>query len=160
MIERMRDYFMKAKELWSQFVGAHPEHENARYEAWSFGVDPDELAELTLQGIKTTTTSGHELYEIDNEALPTENEFNVILDGSDHATCITKTTKVYVTPFNEVSEQHAFKEGEGDRTLAYWRRVHTDFFLEEYGKNNLVFDEEALVVCEEFEVVHKAEKDS
>ena len=149
---------MQAKELWSQFVAAHPEHENAAYEAWSFGVDPAELAELTLQGLKTATTSGHELYEIDNEALPMENEFSVILDGSDNAICITKTTKVYVTPFNEVSEQHAFKEGEGDRTLAYWKRVHTDFFLEEYTKNELVFDEEALVVCEEFDVVYKAEK--
>lgn len=148
---------MQAKELWRQFIQAHPEYKNESYEAWSYGVDPGKLADLTLKGIKTATATGYELYVIDNEALPKENEFNIILDGSDNAICITETLKVYTTPFNKVSERHAFKEGEGDRTLAYWKKVHTDFFLNEYKKNNLVFDEDALVVCEEFEVVYGPE---
>lgn len=149
---------MQAKELWNQFIKAHPEHKAKNYEAWSFGVDPDELAELTLQGIKTATTSGYELYEIDDEALPQENEFNIILDGSDNAICITKTTKVYTTPFKEVSEQHAFNEGEGDRTLAYWRRVHIEVFTEFYRENDVLFNDDSLVVCEEFEVVYKPDQ--
>ena len=35
-------------------------------------------------------------------------------------------------PFDEVSKEHAYKEGEGDRSLAYWRDVHEDFFAEEF----------------------------
>ena len=77
------------------------------------------------------------------------------MDGNGNAVCIIKISKVYVTPFNKVSKDHAFKEGEGDRTLDYWRKVHIDFFSKEYANNNRVFDEEALVVCEEFEVVYK-----
>ena len=51
-------------------------------------------------------------------------------------------------------KEHAFKEGEGDRSLEYWREVHKKFFrecLEEYG---LEFSENMKVVCEEFEVVY------
>ena len=146
---------MKATELWEQFIRDYPEQKNANYEAWSYGAYPDELAELTLQGVKTATTSGYELYEIEDEAIPQENELSIILDGNSKAVCIIKITKVYVTPFNKVSKDHAFKEGEGDRTLDYWRKVHIDFFSKEYANNNRVFDEEALVVCEEFEVVYK-----
>lgn len=149
---------MEAVELWNQFISEYPENKSIPYEAWSFGVGPDELAELTLKGIKTATTSGHEFYELDNEPLPKENEYNIILDGADNAICITKTTKVYVVPFEEVTENHAFKEGEGDRTLDYWRRVHIDFFEKEYDKSNLTFHEKSLAVCEEFEVVYRMGK--
>jgi hypothetical protein len=31
--------------------------------------------------------------------------------------------------FNEVSEQFAFEEGEGNRSLAYWRRAHETTFV-------------------------------
>lgn len=118
---------MQASELWNQFVTEHPEYKNKSYEAWNYGVDPDELAHLTKDGTKTATTSGHELYALEGEELPKENEYSVILDSNNQAVCIIKTTKVYVVPFNEVTADHAFKEGEGDRTLAYWKKVHTDF---------------------------------
>ncbi len=52
-----------------------------------------------------------------NEPLPKENE---ILD-SKNAICIIETTKVEVIPFKEVSKDHAYKEGEGDRGLTYWQ---------------------------------------
>lgn len=145
---------MQASELWNQFVTEHPEHKNKSYEAWNYGVDPDELAHLTKDGTKTATTSGHELYALESEELPKEDEYSVVLDGNNQAVCIIKTTKVYVVLFNEVTAGHAFKEGEGDRTLAYWRKVHTDYFVNEYEQSNTTFKENSLVVCEEFEVIY------
>jgi len=44
-------------------------------------------------------------------------------------------------------------EGEGDRTLEYWRSVHEPFFKEELAAINQPFDGRTKVVCEEFEVV-------
>lgn len=145
---------MQASELWNQFVTEYPEYKNEPYEAWNYGVDPDELAHLTKDGTKTATTSGYELYALEGEELPKENEYSVILDSNNQAVCITKTTRVYVVPFNEVTAEHAFKEGEGDRTLAYWRKVHTDFFVNEYEQSNTTFKEDSLMVCEEFEVIY------
>ena len=140
---------MTAEELWerSGFTGT--------YEAWSFGEAPDKLANLVLQGIKTATCSAYDLYLIDNEPLPQTGDFNVILDSNDEAVCIIKTLKVYITEFNQVSEEHAFKEGEGDRSLEYWRRVHVSFLTSELSSAHKVFDENTKVLCEEFEVVYK-----
>ena len=138
---------MTAEELWkrSGLTGT--------YEAWSFGETPDELAELVLQGIKTATCSAYDLYQINNEPLPKAGDYSVILNSSEEAVCIIKTTKVYVTEFKKVSEEHAFKEGEGDRSLRYWRMVHKRFLTNELASVNKSFDENTKLVCEEFEIV-------
>lgn len=65
------------------------------------------------------------------------------------------TTKVYLKPFNEVSKEHAYKEGEGDRSLDYWKEVHQEFFSEGLKVYNQAFDETMLIVCEEFKRVWK-----
>ncbi|MBQ2101159.1 MAG: ASCH domain-containing protein [Lachnospiraceae bacterium] len=138
---------MTAEELWQQ-SGLTGE-----YDAWSFGDDADELAELVKNGVKTATCSAYGFYELEGEELPQIGECSVILDGQDEAVCIIKTTKVYVTAYDEVTEEHAFREGEGDRSLEYWRKVHKEFFTEELQEIGQEFDEKMKVVCEEFEVV-------
>lgn len=77
-----------------------------------------------MMGQKTATSSAFDLYAVGNEPLPKENELSVILDSKENAICIIETTKVEVIPFKEVSEDHAYKEGEGDRRLTYWRELH------------------------------------
>ena len=147
---------MTAKEMWEAFAATHPEAANADYEAWCYGSDtPDALAQLTLDGIKTATASAYPLYELEKEPLPAEGEYNVILLTDGSALCITRTTRVYVVPFRDVSAEQAWREGEGDRSLAYWRCVHEAFFKEEMAKAGLPFNEDIGVVCEEFEVIFK-----
>lgn len=140
---------MTSEELWNRsgLTGT--------YEAWSFGEASDKLADLVLQGIKTATCSAYDLYLIDHEPLPQAGDYSVILKSDDEAVCIIKSVKVYVTDFNQVSEEHAFKEGEGDRSLEYWRKVHISFLTNELASVNKNFDENTKVVCEEFEVVYK-----
>ena len=140
---------MTAEELWerSGITGS--------YEAWPFGEAPDKLAELVVQGVKTATCSAYDLYQINNEPLPKTGDYSIILNSNNEAVCIIKTLKVYVTEFQKVSAEHAFKEGEGDRSLEYWRKVHVNFLTNELATVNLPFDESAKVVCEEFEVVYK-----
>lgn len=120
---------MNAEEMWKCYCEKSGTH--ADYEAWAFGGAPDALAELVLNGIKTATASAYPLYEQDQEPLPKEGEYNIILDAKDEAVCITKTTRVYVAPFREVSADHAFREGEDDRSLDSWRAIHRDFFTRE-----------------------------
>ena len=108
------------------------------------------------RGIKTGTASAEELYKIDNEPIPTEGEYSVILNSRDEAVCVIRTTKVYIVPFCDVSAHHAFCEGEGDRSLAYWRKVHEEFFRNEYAACGLEFSQDIPVVCEEFELLMKA----
>ena len=145
---------MNAKEIWHLFKAKNNIEEN-HYSAWAFGGSPDLLAELVRTGEKTATASAYPLYEIAREPLPEIGSYHIILNAIDEAVCIIQTTNVYVIPFNKVSETHAFKEGEGDKSLAHWRKVHTDFFTACLGESNLLFTENMNVVCEEFKVVFK-----
>ncbi len=124
------------------------------YEAWAFGGAPDKLAELVLKGIKTATCSAYDLYLAENEPMPKAGDYSVILNSEGRAVCIIRTTKTYVAEFDEVSAEHAFKEGEGDRTLEYWRAVHEDFLTDELATKNLKFNSQTKVLCEEFELVY------
>ena len=142
---------MTAQEMWNA-SGIR-----AEYEAWAFGDDPDTLAELVRTGVKTATASAYPFYELEGEDLPKAGEYSVILDTKDEAVCIIRTTKVYVTPYREVTAEQAWKEGEGDRSLDYWRRVHEAFFRKELEAVGLTFTEDMGVVCEEFEVVYPRE---
>lgn len=145
---------MNAEMMWEQFVRKNPTYKEKKYEVWSYGVVPDKLGYLTFTGTKRATASGYDLYAASNEPLPQAGDLSVILDSAGEAICIIKTTQVEVVPFNEVSAEFAYKEGEGDRSLAYWRAVHEEFFLADFARSGLVFTESSLVVCEEFEVVH------
>ena len=124
------------------------------YEAWSFGGDPDTLADLTARGIKTATCSGAVFYELENEPLPRVGEYSVILDGTDRARCIIRTTRVWRCPFDRVGERHAWMEGEGDRSLSHWRQVHEAFFAQALAEIGRPFDPTMELICEEFRVVY------
>lgn len=140
---------MTAEELWEK-SGL-----SGTFESWAFGEAPDKLAELVVRGIKTATCSAYDLYLINNEPLPKAGDYSIILNSNGEAVCIIKTMKVYVTDYNQVSSDHAFKEGEGDRSLEYWRMVHESFLTDELASVNRTFDENIKVVCEEFTVVYK-----
>lgn len=146
---------MTDSELWSLFV----QRENIKeteYKAWAFGGTPDKLAKLVIAGIKTATASAYPLYEFENEPLPKEGGYSVILNSNAEAVCVIKTTKVSVVPFSQVTQEHARKEGEGDKSLEYWQKMHRIFFEGCLQNTNLSFDESMLVVCEEFQCIYVA----
>lgn len=122
--------------------------------AWQFGADPDTLAKLVIDGIKTATCSGYIFYELENEPLPATGDYNIILNSDDKPVAITKTLEVTITPMNEVSEEFAIAEGEGDRTYQYWWNEHERFFRKELNAIGREFSEDMLLVCERFEVIH------
>ena len=142
---------MSPEQMWKEFTDTCPEYAGQNYEAWPYGGAPDELAELTLNGIKTATASAHILYELENAPLPRPGDLSVVLDGRDEAVCVIRTTRVSVLPFRQVPARHAYLEGEGDRSLAYWREVHKSFFTRELKEAGLDFTPDMQVVCEEFE---------
>lgn len=145
---------MTGKEMRQAFIAKSGLPKNTVFEAWAFGGDPDGLAALVKAGAKTATSSAFPLYELEGEPLPEAGEYSVILDSSENAVCVIRTTRVYTAAFSAIDAEHAYKEGEGDRSLSYWRAVHEDFFRREMAEAGLAFDESMPVVCEEFEVVY------
>src|SRR5699024_11834302 len=99
----------------------------------------DDLLELVLQGKKTATASNYELYEVENEPIPYEGLHNIILNGQGEAIAIIVTVAVDIVPFNEVSAEFAYLEGEGHRSLHYWREDNEAFFKGEFALLNREF---------------------
>lgn len=152
---------MNSQQLWKQFCDASGIDVRTDHETWAFGGNPAYLADLVLKGIKTATASGYDMYFLDEapEPLPKAGDYSVILNEKDEAVCVIRTVKTSVVPFDEVTEDHAFKEGEGDRTLAYWRRIHEEFFTEDFASYGLKFHPKSRILCEEFVVCCKASEE-
>lgn len=144
---------MNAQELWNKYKKINPSIGDD-IDAWQFGAEADLLAKLVLEGTKTATASAYDLYAVDNDPLPEVGSYDVILDGQEQAICIIKIIKVSIVPFKDVSAEHAWKEGEGDKSLDYWRDVHEEFFKPYFEECGLTFTPESLIVLEEFEVVY------
>ena len=53
-------------------------------------------------------------YESEDEPLPETGGLSILLDGAGHPQALIEVTEVSVVPFDEVDEEHARREGEGD----------------------------------------------
>lgn len=115
--------------------------------------DANELSVLVNNGIKRATASALWMYNKNGNKIPVVGGIFVVTNWHGDAVCVVKTTKVTVVPFNQITEDQAFLEGEGDRSLAYWKRVHILFFKNEFRELELTFDESMPIVFEEFERV-------
>lgn len=147
--------------MWEDYlfsIGEDIEDTNKSYTSWYFCSDKesaDNLAKLVLQGTKRGTASLYDIYDIDDEELPKVYDYSIITNWDGAAQCIIRTKKIIILPFKDVNEEMAEIEGEGDKSLEYWRRVHIDFFEKELEEYNMKFSKDMPVVFEEFEVVYK-----
>ena len=148
---------MDLQAFWDAFRAAYPERNLPAQpiDAFAFGDSPemaDKLGKLVRDDIETATTSALWTYEA-GEPLPQVGELSVVLGGNGEPLCVIETLEVRVLPFAEVDAAFAFDEGEGDRSLAYWRRAHERFFSRTLPESGRAFDETMPVVCERFEMV-------
>jgi len=67
--------------------------------------------------------------------------------------CVIRTTEVEVTPLNRVDDRFAWDEGEGDRTLAWCREAHDQYFARQCQQLGVPFDDDPDVVFERFALV-------
>ena len=142
-----------SQSYWDEFWKAQDKQKPNKVSAWQFGADPDYLAQLVMDGIKTATCSGLIFYELENEPLPSVDDYNIVLSSKDEPLAIIRTSDVKIMPMNEVPEEFAIAEGEGDRTYRYWKDVHVEFFTVELRKLGLEYSEDMKLVCERFELV-------
>lgn len=124
--------------------------------AWAFGAtteQADELVALVLAGTKTATAGALWDYEVEDERLPHVGDLAILLDGAERPRALIEVTHVDVVPFDEVDDEHAHLEGEGDRSLAHWREVHERFFTV-HAEHDRGFSPAMPVVLERFRVLY------
>jgi len=151
----------KSKTYLDNFLSSLPAEDpllKATADSYYFCSDEDSanhLADLVVQDEKRATASLLWSYEADNDHLPEVGQLSVITNWDGEPQCIVKVTEIEIKPYNEVTAEVAFIEGEGDKSLEYWRRVHWELFsmeCEEIGKQPT---EEMLVILEQFKVIWK-----
>lgn len=136
------------------YTGVNP-LEVLRPPAWAFGATPEQadgLLALVLDGTKTATASSGWDYEDEGEELPGRGTLGIVLDSRKHPRALVVTTRVRTVPFLEVDADHAAAEGEGDRSLEYWRAAHESFWATHSPRG---FSPDMPVVLEDFEVLYQ-----
>lgn len=152
---------MTVEAMWEEYlrhIGETAARTDKTYEAWHFcnnEIDANHLADLTKRGIKRATAGLKKSYEIEKEPLPKEKDLHIITDFEGNAVCVIEVVKVEIIPFDEITEENAKVEGEGDGSLAYWREGHLKYFREDAKALGFEFRESDLVVFMTFKVVYR-----
>ncbi len=112
-------------------------------------------ADLVRIGQKTATCSLKCWYELDDEPMPQVGDLMVVTDWNGDPICIVEISSVKECKYSNVSAQFAYLEGEGDRSLEWWRKAHWDFFAKECEEQNVKPSEDMMLVLEQFHVVYQ-----
>ena len=137
-----------------------PELERNKYGSFSadyFCADEenaDNCSNLILSGEKTATCSLKYWYENGLEPMPVPGHLQVVTDWSGRPTSIIETTEVSECLFSEVSSEFAAAEGEGDKSLKWWRKAHWEFFSKECVELGIKPSQRMQLILERFKVVY------
>ena len=145
--------------LWNAFLKENPDNKN-KLKPGSFYFcdnekDANECAELVVKGIKQATAISLWWYKVNNEILPKEGDRSIVTDWDGNAKAIIETTEVSLTPYNEITAEFAKIEGEGDKSLEYWKKVHKAYFTREMEPYGEKFTENMIIICEQFKLIYK-----
>ena len=153
--------------FWQAYQGSlppgHPHAGKPVPLAWGFadGAElADELGALVLQGIKTATCSLLWEYESGSEPVPQTGDLSIILDGQGIPMCLIETVEMQIKPFDQVDAQFAYDEGEGNRSLEYWRDAHWRYFSRTCTVPGRTLSPAMPLVCERFRLVWKPPMDN
>ncbi|NIY91082.1 ASCH domain-containing protein [Vibrio diazotrophicus] len=111
-------------------------------------------ADLILKGEKTASCSMDYWYSHKGEPMPEVGHLQVVTDWEGEPKCIVEITSVEKCRYKDVTQDFAAAEGEGDKTLAWWREAHWHFFSLECEELGIEPTEDMLLVLERFKVVY------
>ncbi len=147
-----------ARNMWGDYLDAHLEYTSIEapkvIHFCDNEKDANECANLVKSNIKKATSFSLLGIQYRNESLPKIGDFIVVTDWNKEAVCIIKTTAVKLVPYFNISEDYAKIEGEGDQSLAYWKKTHWDYYTRELKAYGRVPRESMIIVCQEFEKVY------
>ncbi|MBE8720808.1 ASCH domain-containing protein [Sphingobacterium pedocola] len=144
-------------EYWKKFQSSNPEYRNIK-QPQSFYFcdnkeDADACVELVVQKIKRATSPSVWWFEKNNEELPRVGDIAIVTNWEGEPRAIIKTTKVEIVKFKNITPEYAYTEGEGDKSLDYWKKVHLDYYKREMEELGEYPNEEMEIVCEYFETI-------
>lgn len=125
-------------------------------QADQFGDTPemaDELLKLVLSKQKQATCELKHWFDSRGEALPKTGDYWIILDGEQNPRTVIQTTQVDLYKVCDVDDKFAWEEGEGDRSLAYWKHEHDLYFTRQAARDGFTYSDSMICICERFKQV-------
>jgi uncharacterized protein YhfF len=143
------------KVFWMNFLKQNP-HNTKKHLPESFYFcdnekDANECADLVVKKIKRATATSLWWFEKNNQTLPNVGDQAIVTDWYGNPKAVIETIKIEPTPYNKITPEFAVIEGEGDKSLEYWKKVHKAYYqreMEPYGEK---FYENMIIICEHFE---------
>lgn len=150
----------RGTDLWGfyceQFLGGYvpPPAFQSVFHFGAPGFMAAQLAHLVVKGKKRLTAGWIAAHDAVGIALPQVGWVSVVTDGFGIPVCAIETTSVERLRFDQVTEEMARAEGEGDLTLPDWRRGHFHYWNTYEAKDaGRPFTESEEIFVERFEVL-------
>lgn len=144
-------------ELWEAFIRQNPEYKDKELGEWFNFCDNEKeakvCAQLTKDGIKQASSTSLWWFEKNHADLPEVGNIYVVTDWYKIAKAIVEVVKVEQVPFNKITEEYADIEGEGDKSLKYWKDTHWAYYTREMEEFDEKPTEDMLIVCEQFKTI-------
>ena len=159
MISSEETNFERIEKYWKQFLKYHPEYTGTEIpQSFYFcdnEKDANECADLVVQSVKRATSTSLRYFEKQKERFPKVEDLYIITDWFGNPKAVVEVKKVEILRFEEITSEHAYIEGEGDKSLDYWRRVHWEYYTREMKQWNEQPTEQMLIVYEQFDRIWK-----
>ena len=143
--------------FWSKVCKIHG-ISNDNYHTKTFG-DPryaeygNHVTELAIAETKRATAHLALDFELNQVARRKTGDYWIILWEDFSPACVLHLVNVEVRPFKDVDAAFAAREGEGDGSLEYWKRIHEEYFklqLADWGND---WSDDLPVVLESFDLL-------
>ena len=108
---------------------------------------------MVVKKIKQATSPSVWWFEKNNIDIPQIGELAIVTNWDNEPKAIIRTKKVEIVKYKNITALYAFIEGEGDKSLAYWKKVHWDYYTDEMKEFVEYPTEEMEIVCEYFETI-------
>jgi uncharacterized protein YhfF len=148
----------RATAFWAAYSAAHPDAVRVcpEYTVEHFGDSArlaDELLREVTHGAKRATAELASAFAADGDPLPRIGSHWIACDSSGAPRVVLRSVEFRVGTFGSVDESFAWDEGEGDRTLASWKREHSRYWTRTCAARGAVWSEDDEIVFERFRVV-------
>ncbi|MEM8845844.1 MAG: ASCH domain-containing protein [Bacteroidota bacterium] len=147
-----------AQELWNDFLSNKPNEVVGDVPKVIHFCDNEKDAnvcsELVNKEIKRASSHSLLGLQLRKEALPKIGDLAIVTDWNGKAKSIIRTTGVRLIPYFAIREEHARMEGEGDKSLGYWKKVHWEYYTRELSEFGRLPRESMIVVFEQFEKLY------
>jgi len=144
--------------FWNRFLTKYPGYVHRSIpQAYYFcdnEMDANQCAKLVTQGIKQATATSQWYYDRMQEALPQVNDLAIVTNWYGEPKAVINTTRVESIAFYKITAAFAQIEGEGDKSLDYWRKVHIAYYSREMTPFGESFNENMIIICEYFQTIY------